>query len=621
MKLNILRCWQTGFCFLVTLSCLAQNPSLDGLKHFLKQHPAKDSILVELAQANQQMGSCWQTVQPSEAIHYFKQSLEEYKEAGKKEEAVHVHQLIAASYYYLNDYEKQLFHLKRALQDALELNSAALEINLLHQISKVYCYLNNYESAMEFCLMALQESHNHNQWMLEEIMIGQAEIEFQKGNFQTSMELNNKALARVSEKEQKQLEMTCLCNIAGCLIELKRYNYARMILRKCMAISHPDDDSDNYRALQLMTVVESKTGNFKTAFQLQRQLEQITAKKHSLEQLKKTSDTVLQAEMEQLNRKLTCLQTIYHEQNSQTAQTNTLLIVLIVAAGGGVFFFAIVKHSFKSLKLEKIQFTNEQTTIVEKQNSLSSKYQSLLQKKDTLQDINNSLTVLNRAKTELFKAISHDLQTPLIQLQQNLTHLMNGMSEDQFRQATAGLTNKVGDISLLLENLLQWSKFQSQGIQAKPQYTDLTALLNDVVDIQKYSAAEKKINLTNALDQRIFVYADEEMVKTLLKTILQNIVKLSEPDATIAISGNKDKQNGWLQINYTGQMPLKQTFLQQSQTANYGSKTTELGKAIILGWMLCRTLVKINNGSINVEDISDESFQVDLRFPLEGVKV
>ena len=621
MKSLILRSCLTVFWVAGTVACLAQNPSLCGLMELLKQHPEKDSILTELAIANQQMGTCLQTVQPSEAINYFLQSLEEYKETGNREEVVRVHQMIATTYSYMEDYENQLLHLKKALQDALELNNAELEINLLYQISKVYCCLNNYESAMEFCLMALQESRNHDQCLLDEIMIGQAEIEFKNGNYQTSMELNKEVLARASENEQIQLEMTCLCNIACCLIELKRYNYARMILKKCMDLSHPDDDLDNYRAMQLMTVLDSKTGQHENAFRRQRQLEQLTEKKHSIEQLKMTSDTVLRAEIDHLNRKLSYLQSICLEQNTQTAQTNTMLMVLIFVACGGVFFFAFLKYSFKNLKFERVRFTNEQTSIVEKQNSLSGKFQSLLQKKESLQEVNYHLIASNRSKTELFKAISHDLQTPLIQLQHNLTNLMCDIDEDQFRQATAGLTNKVGDISLLLDNLLQWSKFQSQGIHAKPQYTELTALLNDVIDLQKYSAAEKKITLSNALDHKIFVYADEEMVKTLLKTILQNIVKLSDPGATITISGNKDRQNGWLQANYTGQMPLKRTFLQQSQKVDYGSETTELAKAIILGWMLCHTLAKVNNGSISVEDTSDESFQVDLRFPLEEMKV
>jgi len=621
MKLVILHSYLIAFWVLGTVTCLAQNPAL-GVKELLKQHPAKDSILMELAQANKMMGNYWQTIQPSEAINYFRQSLEEYKEAGNKEEVINVYQMMATTYHYLHDYDKQLFYLKKALQDALELNNAELEINMLYQISKAYYYLNNYEPAMEYSLLALQESHNHNQRMLDEIMIGQAEIELKKGNYQTSIKLSKDVLTRVSKKGQIQLKITCLCNIAACLIELNQYHEARTILEKCLSMSLPDDETiDNYRVLQMMTVLESKTGHFISAFRRQRQLEQLTAKKHSLEQLQKKSDMVLQAEMEQLNMKLTCLQSIYLEQNNQTAQTNTILIILTFVACGGFFFIAFLKYSSKNLKLEKIRFTNEQTKIIEKQNSLSSKYQLLLQKKESLQETNNNLTELNRSKTELFKAISHDLQMPLILLQQKLTNLMTDISADQFRQSTAGLTNMVGDISLLLENLLQWSKFQSQGIHAKPQYTELAELINDIIDLQKYSAAEKKITLSNDLKQKIFVYADEEMVRSLLKTILQSIIKLSEQGATIIISGNKDKKNGWLQANYSGQMPLKQTFLQQSQTVDYRSEKTELGKAIILGWMLCRTLVKANNGSIHVEDISDELFQVLLYFQLEEMKV
>jgi len=621
MRLNFLHSCHITFWFLGTGICLAQNPSMEVFKEQSKRHPVKDSILMELAQVNKQMGSLWQTIQPSEAINYFEQSLEAFKETGNREEVVNIHQMMATTYCCMRDYDNQLLHLKKALQDALGLNDSKLEINIMYQIMKAYCSLNNYELAMEYCLMMLRESRDHDQWLLDEIMMGQAEIEFQKGNYQTSIQLNEEVLARVSKNGQKQLEMNCLCNVATCLIELKRYNYARMILKKCLAVSHPDDDIDNYRALQLMTFLDTKTGNLVDALHRQRQLEQLTEKKQSLELAQKTLDTVMQAKMQQMNMKLTYLQSIYLEQNKQTAKTNSILIILIVVACGGSFFIILLMHSFKKLKLEKIRFTDDQTMIIEKEKRLTDKYQLLLQKRESLQDINNNLVASNRSKTELFKSISHDLQTPLIQLQENLTSLMRDISEDQFRQATAGLTSTVGDISLLLENLLQWSKYQSQGIYAKPQYTEVTALVNDIIDHQKYSAAEKKIIMFNVLEQKIFIYADEEMVKSLLKAILQNIIKLSEPDAIITISGQKDKQNGWLQVNYTGQMPLKQTFLQHAQVVNYGSATTELGKAIILGWMLCRTLAKVNNGNICVEDISADSFQVTLYFPLEETKV
>jgi K+-sensing histidine kinase KdpD len=454
--------------------------------------------------------------------------------------------------------------------------------------------------------------------MMDEILIGQAEIEFMKGNFQKSIDLSKDVLARVREKGQKQLEINCLYDIAVCLTELDQYHEAREILEKCPTMTHPDDDTfDNYKVLQLMIVLDSKTGNSANAFLLQRKLEQITAKKHSPEQLQETSDMMFQAEMQQLNMKLTLLQSALPEQNNRTAKTNTVLIVLILVACGEIIFFALLRHSFKKLKFEKIRFSDEETILIEEQKNLSGKSQSLLQNHESLQKINQHLTASSRSKTELFKTISHDLQKPLIKLQQNLTNLMTNIGEDQFRQATAVLTTMVGDISLLLENLLQWSKYQSQGIHAKPQYTELIALVNDVVGHQKYSAAEKKITISNTLEQSIFVYADEEMVKSMLKTILQNIVRLSKPGAMITIYGNKDKQNGWLQVNYSGKMPLKRTFLEQQKAVKYGSKTTEPGKAIILGWLLCRTLMQANKGNISVEDISTDSFYIILNFPLE----
>jgi len=559
-----------------SISCFALNPQLDQLKEQLSQHPARDSIRVNILMQ------------------------------------------LADAYYSMDECDMRLFYLKKALQDALELDNTKFEISILYHISEAHLCLGNHELAEEYTLLSLEESRNHDNWMLDEIITGQAEIEFRKGNYQYSIELSKDVLTRAHENGRTQLEITSLYNIADCMIRLKQYREARTILEKCQAMKYPDDAGyDDYKMLQLMTSLDSATGNFKDAFIKQRQLEMLTAKKYSPEQVQKTLDESLQADLKYLNMKLTHLQTTCQLLKKQNTQKNIVLIVLAFVACCGMLFFVWFRHSFKKLKLEKDRLTDEQALMIEKKNRLSGKQQTLMQNKELLKETHENLTVSNRSKTELFKAISHDLQIPLFRLQQNLTGLMTDISEDQFRQVTAGLTNMVGDISLLLENLLQWSKYQSQGIHAKPQYVEMTALINDTIDQQKYNVAEKKIVISNILEHSIFIYADDEMVKCSLKTILQNIIKLSDTNANITISGNKNNQRGRIQISYTGQMPVKQMFLQQSQADSYGTELTELGKAVSFGWMLCRTLVKINDGDIRVEDVSDESFNIILYFPLE----
>jgi K+-sensing histidine kinase KdpD len=207
---------------------------------------------------------------------------------------------------------------------------------------------------------------------------------------------------------------------------------------------------------------------------------------------------------------------------------------------------------------------------------------------------------------------------PLVRLRQNLSNLIEAdENETRFRQATDELTNQVGDISLLLENLLQWSKFQSQGIRAKPQYIDINALANEGFNQQKYGAAERKIALCNNLNHGLFVYADEEMTRCSLKAILQNMVRLSESGSTISVSGDKDGRSGRLLITFAGCMPQKQMFLQQSDADSYGTDASELGKAVSLGWMLCRALMKANNGNIRIEDANAETFSIIMYFALE----
>jgi len=535
---------------------------------------------MQWAQENKLLGIYWQNVQPTRALYYFRKSLETYKEANNKEEATHLNKMIAMTYRSMGEHDKELLHLKKALQDALELDNPKLEISILYELSKAYFSLKNYELAEEYATLALQDSRNHHRWILDEITITQAEIELRKGNLKKSVELSKDALARVSEK---------------------------------------DDISYHLQTLQLMTKLDSAMGNFENAFCKQRQLEQLTVKKHSLEQVYEDLNKALLSEKQHLNTIHSYLQPAYDEQENQTINMNKTIIALVFIICGEGFFLVWFIFLLKRLKKEQICFTNNHTVICTNKNKLSERCQTLMQKKELLQETHDGLMASNQTKTKLFKIISHDLHTPLISLKSNLINLMTEISEDQFRQATAGLTNMVGDLSLLLENLLLWSKCQAQGIYAKPKYIEITTLINDSIGQQKYGADEKKITVFNALRQQLLMYADEETVKMLLKTILQNIIKLSDPDATIFLTGDKNKQEGWLQIGYSGQMPLRQIFLQQSQVDDYGTESTELGKAISLGWMQCHALMKANKGNIYIEDedVSTGSFNIILRFPLE----
>ncbi len=584
---------------------------------FNEAQQSKNSLLQ--ARANTMMGMYWQKIQPGKALDYYRQSYDIYKKTDDKKAMAEVNRSISVIYNYMNDYDKQLFYLKRALQEALECGDKKIEILILHNISGAYFYLKNYELAEEYSLMALRESRNNGNYISDPIMVSQAGIEFQKGNYKRAIELSEDILNRARKKGQTQIETVCLKNIAECLIKTERYREARLMLAQCFQKTDPETDMPGYvDNLQLLVMLDSATGNFKQAFLSQREIERLTEQIHSLDQIRNNSEKALQIELQDMQAQDLQLRSIYEEKENQYAKMNIFVIILIIVTSAGIFLFVRLRRSSEKLRREESRLREKREDISEKKNKLISDNQDLRQKKIDLAETHHSLDQSDRSKTELFKTMSDDLRSPLIRLKQDLVELMAAdMSEDRFRRAVGELTDNVGNISLLLENLLQWSKIQSQGVRTTTQYTEMIMLVDDAFGHHKYGAAEKNITLSNAMKHRLYVYADEETIKGILKTLLQNMIRLSGNNAVITVSGDKNEQYGRIRINYQGQMPLKTMFLQLYETNDYGSDRSEIGKAVTLGWMLCRTLIETNNGYIRTEDISEESFNVDLYLPLE----
>lgn len=641
---------------LVAVPCFAQTTGIDSLLARLQRHPEQTVERVQIisqiagayqtvnldsmfrycnlllheaqkgnsarqqAHANVMMGKYWNNVQPEKALDYFQQACEFYQKTDDRTMLASASSQIALSYYLIGMYDRQINYLTKALHEILETNNnKKQEIAILHDISVAYMHLENYELAEEYTFLAIRESRNNDNWMLNQIVVAQAAIEYKKGNYTQAIELGEENLKRIRKQGQAQLETECILNIAECRMKLGQYHEAHRILEQYRQKAEAQQNSSVYREyLELSVGLDTLTGHFRRAFNTQKEINRITAEKYSMEKIRDNAEKALQEGRQDMDRQLLRLETAYKKQATQSSSMNILIIALIVAASGGIILTAWARRSLGKLNREKEQLLAGKQEIADRKEKLLHNHHSLEQKQNLLQETHGQLEQLDRAKTELFKTISNDLQNPLVALQKDLTDMIaSGSSEEQFRESTAKLTASVGDLSLLLENLLQWSKCQSQGIPTRFQYLEQAMLVNDLFSQQKYSTLEKNIILSNMMGHHSYVYADEDTVRLLLKVILQNTVKLSNSGATVTFHGYRDNPYGCLQINYRGSMPLKDTYMNLFYADNYGSEKTELNKAIRLGWMLCHTLIEANNGNIRIEDTGRDTFDIYLFLPLD----
>lgn len=87
----------------------------------------------------------------------------------------------------------------------------------------------------------------------------------------------------------------------------------------------------------------------------------------------------------------------------------------------------------------------------------------------------------------------------------------------------------------LLENLLRWSRNLNGKTKVVRSNFDLAISIREVLSLFTAIAKSKNINLVNSVKKPVFVYADEDMIKTVLRNLISNAIKFTYPGGEVSI--------------------------------------------------------------------------------------
>lgn len=135
-----------------------------------------------------------------------------------------------------------------------------------------------------------------------------------------------------------------------------------------------------------------------------------------------------------------------------------------------------------------------------------------------------------RAKSAFLANMSHEIRTPI--------NAILGMNEMVLRECDdAGITaysesiKSAGRTLLgLVNNILDFSKIESGKVEINPVDYYPSSLINDLVNMVRLRAEEKKLNVVVDIDSEIpsCIYGDELRVKQVITNLLTNAVKFTE---------------------------------------------------------------------------------------------
>lgn len=230
---------------------------------------------------------------------------------------------------------------------------------------------------------------------------------------------------------------------------------------------------------------------------------------------------------------------------------------------------------------------------------LNSKSEEVSLQNHIILEQNAALGNLNEVKDKIFSVISHDLRSPLAILEGLLFLLRDDkISAAQFRYYTDELWRDMKNTAYMMDNLLHWASNQMKGIGVKADDFDITTLISQEFELLKTLARQKEVQLIHHLNNQVMVYADPDMIKLVLRNLINNAIKFTPPGGIITVSGKCDTQVIELSIqdNGVGIAPENQSRI--FSNIYYSTVGTQNEKGCGLGLHLSKDFVERNHGKI-----------------------
>ncbi len=230
----------------------------------------------------------------------------------------------------------------------------------------------------------------------------------------------------------------------------------------------------------------------------------------------------------------------------------------------------------------------------------------LRQSQDRLKKYADKLEASNRAKAKLFSIISHDLRGPIGNFKTMLELILESpgsFNVNELREILVALKDTSVTTYELLENLLYWAKTQLDQIEYKPEVFQLEKIVPSIIDLFKDAALRKKITIQNFIDREdILVYADPNMVRTILRNLVSNAIKFTPHGGFVRLKYYADERMVIVAVEDTGigipQERLTEIF---DSTKFISTRGTDNEKGTGIGLDIVCEFVQKNKGKIWVE--------------------
>ena len=479
-------------------------------------------------------------------------------------------------YHAIRKYQKAIGYYDQAASLNKSLHHEQNEIDCRENVAECYISLNQFVTAKELVDILLKSARALNyQAGIADAYQNLGTIYAAYSKFDKALPYYLKAVPIYAAINDDMNRLTTLNKVGKLYMQreepTKAREYIQYAIDQSSRIGSADIELTGYLYL---SKIDSMAGNFQGAMANFRRFTTLKDSIESAGKALKVEEIQSNFLLKSQNKHISLLQKNMDRQDLKMKGKNTLIYIFLI-------FFVVV--GFLSVVLTYFY----------------------RQKKDAvlkLEAKKEELEMLNGVKDKLFSVISHDLRSPLANLEAILSLMETGdLSTEEVVMLASQLTQNVQDTSNMLDNLLQWSKSQMQGIRPKHEKANLGLLVNDIIFFYRNQAEKKAITVRTFISEPSSTFADVEMMKLVVRNLLANAIKFTPTGGMINVEIKSTLQNVIVSIKDSGLGISENNKQRLFSNTSFSTAGTQDEKGTGLGLLLCRDFVEKNNGKIWVE--------------------
>ena len=166
----------------------------------------------------------------------------------------------------------------------------------------------------------------------------------------------------------------------------------------------------------------------------------------------------------------------------------------------------------------------------------------LLENKQIIESQKDELTKSIATKDKFISIIAHDINNPLHAISlttEYLTNFHGNIDKDVCMKWICSISKSTNSIISLVQMIMQWARAQSNQIEFAPEEINLSDAVEQNILLLNENANAKQISLKNNVQTDETIFADVNMIYTVLRNLISNAIKFTESGGEVIVGLNK----------------------------------------------------------------------------------